>query len=315
MSGYVVTRYGCAQRDAWQSFVAGSRNGTFLFDRDFMEYHGNRFEDHSLMVRDAAGGLVGLLPANVDGTVLNSHGGLTYGGLVVGASPGSVQVLGMLAAVREALPGFGIECLAYKTVPWIYHRQPAEEDRYALFRLGARLVRRDVLSVVTPRDRLPFQERRARGIRGAAKAGVVVAETTDFGSFWSVLEENLRQRHGVGPVHSLAEIEMLAARFPRNIRLFIASLDAAVIAGVAMFVTDRVAHVQYISANDTGRRNHALDLLFATLLDREFAAVPYFDFGISNEQQGRILNEGLVAQKEGFGARTVVHDYYELDAS
>lgn len=314
MSGYVVSRYTSDARAEWQAFVSASRNGTFLFDRDFMEYHADRFTDHSLMVRDAAGALVAVMPANVAGDVLTSHAGLTYGGLVIGPSSGAAQVLAMLTQVQRALAPWGLRRLAYKTVPWIYHRQPAEEDRYALFRLGGRLVRRDVLSVVSTADRLPFQERRTRGAKSAAKAGVEIREERDFAQFWSVLDENLRQRFGVPPVHSLDEIGLLAARFPQGIRLFTANSGGRVIAGVVMFVTAQVAHVQYISANDEGRRLHALDLLFRTLLDDHFADRPYFDFGISNEEQGRVLNEGLVAQKEGFGARTVAHDYYELDA-
>lgn len=315
MSNYVVSRYSPEQRGAWQAFVASSRNATFLFDRDFMDYHADRFEDHSLLVHDAAGALVAVLPANVAGDILRSHDGLTYGGLVIGPSAGAAQVLGMLASIRDALPGQGFRRLVYKTVPWIYHRQPAEDDRYALFRLGARLVRRDALSVVDRSERLPFQERRARGARTAEKRGVQVAPDTDYAAFWSVLEANLRQRFGVSPVHSLQEIELLASRFPRSIRLFTARLDGEVLAGVVMFVTARVAHVQYISANDEGRRVHALDLVFKALLDEHFTDLPYFDFGISTEENGRVLNEGLAAQKEGFGARTVTHDYYELDAA
>ena len=31
------------------------------------------------------------------------------------------------------------------------------------------------------------------------------------------------------------------------------------------------------------------------------------------KNEGRFLNAGLIAQKEGFGARAVVHDFYELE--
>jgi hypothetical protein len=310
---YRVSRYAPEHREAWQRFVAASRNGTFLFDRDFMEYHSARFEDHSLLLHDASGGLAGVMPANVAGRTLTSHGGLTYGGLVVNAAQGSVQVLAMLTAARDALREWGFERLVYKTVPWIYHRQPAEEDRYALFRLGARLERRDVLSVVPCEERLPFQQRRARGVRAALKAGVSVGESRDFEPYWEVLTEVLQSRHGTKPAHSASEISHLARTFPDAIRLFIARVQERIVGGVIVFATPRVAHVQYIAANEEGRRTHALDAVFARLLAEEFRDVAFFDFGISNEDGGRVLNEGLVSQKEGFGARTVVHDFYELD--
>lgn len=307
-----VERYRADLLPAWNAFVAASRNGTFLLDRGYMDYHADRFVDHSLLLRNEAGDIVGLLPANEQDDALHSHGGLTYGGLLVGARSGVAAMLEMVEAIRAYLREQRLVALHYKTIPWIYHVQPTEEDRYALFRAGARLLRRDVLSAVPREHRLGYQQRRARGIKSAHKAGVEVAETNDFAAFWDVLTDNLHARHGVKPVHSLEEIERLQARFPNAIRLFAARCEGDVVAGAVIYESAMVAHVQYISASDTGRRTHALDAVFDHLLNRTYAAKPWFDFGISNEAAGQVLNVGLVEQKEGFGARSVAHDYYEL---
>ena len=309
-----VERYRSQRAPDWNAFVAASRNGTFLLDRGYMDYHGDRFHDHSLVLLDADARMLALLPANEHAGHLHSHAGLTYGGLVLGPGSGAADTLELLQAVRGYLCAHGLAGLHYKTIPWIYHRQPAEDDRYALFRAGARLSRRDVLSVVPRLDRLRYQQRRTRGVKSARKAGVEVAESSDYAGFWQILAENLHARHGVAPVHSLPEIELLHARFPHAIRLFTARDGGAVVAGAVIYESERVAHVQYISANETGRRAHALDLLFDALLTGTYADKAYFDFGISNEQAGQVLNPGLVEQKEGFGARSVVHDYYELTA-
>jgi hypothetical protein len=45
----------------------------------------------------------------------------------------------------------GMRSLLYKTMPSIYHQLPCEDDRYALFRCQAQLLRREVLSVIGPR--------------------------------------------------------------------------------------------------------------------------------------------------------------------
>ncbi|MDQ3039876.1 MAG: GNAT family N-acetyltransferase [Pseudomonadota bacterium] len=309
-----VERYRADLAAEWNAFVAGSRNGTFLHDRRYMDYHHDRFEDHSLLLRDDDGRLVAVLPGNVADGALHSHGGLTYGGLLLGLRSGAADVLKMFEALRNHLRNESLSHLHYKTIPWIYHRQPAEDDRYALFRAGARLTRRDVLSVVPREDRLKYQERRARGIKAARKAGVVVEESTHYVEFWEVLSDNLTARHGVLPVHSLEEIELLHGRFPDAIRLFNASHDGKVVAGAVIYETDRVAHVQYISASESGRQLRALDLLFDVLLTTTFADKMFVDFGNSSERAGDVLNVGLAEQKEGFGARTVVHDYYELSA-
>lgn len=309
-----IERYRAELASEWNAFVAASRNGTFLLDRGYMDYHAHRFDDYSLLLRDGEARLLAVLPANRCGEELHSHGGLTYGGLVLCPRTGASDVLQMFEALRAHLQQNELARLHYKTIPWIYHRQPAEDDRYALFRAGAKLTRRDVLSVVPCDQRLRFQERRARGIKSARKAGVDIAESSDFVDFWQVLSDTLQTRHSVAPVHSLAEIELLRSRFPDAIRLFTARHAGAVVAGAVMYETPRVAHVQYIAANDAGRECNALDLLFDTLLNGTYADKAYFDFGISNEQAGAVLNAGLVAQKEGFGARSVVHDYYELTA-
>lgn len=307
-----VTRY---DGDAanWDAFVRDSRNGTFLLERGFMDYHADLFFDHSLMLHDDSGRLAAVLPANEQDGALHSHGGLTYGGLVLASHAGTVDVMAMFDAMRLYLRAKGLARLHYKTIPSIYHRQPSEDDRYALFRADAVLVRRDVLSVVGHEDRLDYRARRVRGVKAARRAGVEVAESTHFADSWPLFDKVLRTRHGVAPVHSLDQIEQLHVRFPDRIRLFSAAHDGVTVAAVVVFETDRVAHAQYIAADDAGRRINALDAIFDHLLGAVFADKRWFDFGISNEDQGRTLNIGLVEQKEGFGARAMAHDHYTVE--
>ena len=309
-----VQRYQSSDSGAWNDFVRASKNGTFLFDRGYMDYHSNRFVDHSLVLRSEDGRILALLPATERSNELHSHAGLTYGGLILGNATGSVAAIEMIEAIRAYLATHGLAVLHYKTIPSIYHQQPAEEDRYALFRAGAALTRRDVLSVVPREDRLKYQERRARGGRSATKAGAEVVESRDFEPFWRVLEVTLRERFGVSPVHSLEEIVLLHGRFPESIRLFEAPVEGQTAAGCVVFETARVAHVQYIAASESGKKINALDAVFDHLLRNIYPDKHFFDFGISNEEAGRVLNKGLVEHKEGFGARTIVHDYYALTA-
>jgi hypothetical protein len=56
---------------------------------------------------------------------------------------------------------------------------------------------------------------------------------------------------------------------------------------------------------------NALNVLLADLIEHTYATRQYFSMGVSTEQHGLVLNSGLVAQKEYFGARAVVHDFYE----
>ena len=307
-----VQPYARADREAWDAFVRASKNGTFLFFRDYMEYHADRFEDFSLVVTRGSE-IVALLPANRLGDDVHSHQGLTYGGLVVSPAMTTPRMLEVFEQLCAFLRAAKVRRLHYKSVPSPYHQLPAEEDRYALFCVRAALSRRDVLSVIPAGRRGPTQSRRSRGAAKAAKAGVALACPDGWGPFWMLLTEHLQERYGTAPVHSLGEIELLRSRFPDNIKLFTAQHAGEDVAGAVIFESPMVAHAQYIASSPKGRDLGALDALFAHLLDNVFPGKPFFDFGISNEHGGRILNRGLIEQKEGFGARTVVHDFYEID--
>ena len=296
----------------WDRFVRKSRNGTFLFLRDYMDYHRQRFTDFSLLIYDKQS-LVALLPLNkeADGSV-TSHSGLTYGGLITDKKGRAEKVMNMFVCINSWLQDAGITRVVYRPVPWIYHEMPAEEDLYALFNVcDARLTAREISSTIAQENKLAFSQSRKDCLRKAEKAGVRIVASEDFAAFWDVLSANLQQRYAVTPVHSLTEITALASLFPHEIRLYAACLDNEMVAGTVVYVMPRVVHVQYISASAKGKAVGALDLLFRYLIDEVFIDKPFFDFGKSTEDRGRRLNEPLIFQKEGFGGRGVCYDTYE----
>lgn len=311
-SRFTVERYSPDSKPVWDNFIRASKNGTFLLLRDYMDYHSDRFEDFSLLIRDYAG-IAALLPANRVGNELQSHGGLTYGGVISSDSMTTPDMLDLFEAMTAFLRGNGFSTLLYKTVPPIYHRIPAEEDRYALFRAGARLYRRDVLTVVPKANRPAVQTRRRRGAAKAKTQGVTVSQSDRWDNYWVILSEHLQVRFGVRPVHTLAEIELLRDRFPDNIKLYVSEADGQMLAGVVVFESLTTAHAQYIVSSERGREIGALDAVFLHLLVETYRDKPFFDFGISNEEQGRVLNRSLIEQKEGFGGRAVVHDFYAVE--
>lgn len=312
----IIQPYSAADAGSWDAFVDASRNGTFLLKRPYMDYHADRFADASLTFRDAAGRHLALLPACACGDSIHSHAGLTYGGLILplaGAVDGGT-VVRMLSMACGHFRSAGFKLLRYKAIPEIYHRYPAQEDIYALFRCGARLAEVNLSSTIAIDSPLPFNKNSLRNLRHAAAAGVRAAEDSNLGAFWQVLEQVLRERYGVAPVHSLAEIELLRSRFPANIRLFTArDADGEVVAGTLMFFTDVCAHAQYIGASARGKELCALPLLFDHILREHCQGMRYFDFGISCEDHGRYLNEGLLRQKNGMGGRGTAYCIYEIE--
>lgn len=307
-----VVPYEKSMKSAWDKVVSKSRADTFLFYRGYMDYHAERFSDCSFMIL-RKGKVAGVLPGNSTGKIFHSHQGLTYGGLVSGTGMLLRDVIEAFRQINEILVERGLTNVIYKPMPYIYHKQPAQEDIYVLFRLGARKIACNISSAIFQSERFRFNESRKSGVRKAQKAGLIVEKSQRLECFWKILEENLKEQYNLNPVHSIDEISRLARIFPDNIQLFVTLKNDELLAGTLLFVMNRVVHVQYIAANMAGKNTGALDLLFHTLIEQTYSDKACFDFGHSNENQGRKLNENLVFQKEGFGGRGVVYEAYSYD--
>ncbi|MBR2318643.1 MAG: GNAT family N-acetyltransferase [Bacteroidaceae bacterium] len=310
-----ITRYDSSKKEIWDNFVKTSKNGTFLFMRDYMEYHSDRFVDCSLMFYSKKE-LLAILPANINNKekTLTSHRGLTYGGFIMHTDTRFTDIQEMVNLLKMYMANnLNVERLIYKPVPYIYNSYPSEEPLYALFQAGARTTARSISTTIYNHEDIKFSQLRRRCIAKATKAGIECRMSEDYGKFWEILDEILQQRHCSKPVHTLEEIKLLHSRFPENIKLYTANLDREPIAGIVVYETEHVAHFQYIASSDEGCRTGALDLLISYLVNDIYPHKRYIDFGTSTEDNGRILNTGLISQKEGFGGRGVVYDTYELD--
>jgi hypothetical protein len=311
-----VERYNANRRKEWDAFLNTAKNGTFLFNRGYMDYHSDRFADYSLIVSRGPE-ILALLPANrsADGPLV-SHEGLTYGGLIVSRSATLLDVLQGFHACLRHLHEKGISQLLYKRIPSFYNTIADDEVGYALFLLDAHLYRCDCALVVNRADRLRFRKGRKSEISKARRFGVRVVQEPSFKPFWEkVLVPRLESRYGVKPVHSVEEITLLASRFPEHIRQFSAYRDDEIVAGTTIYETPGVAHAQYIAVTDEGQKIGALDFLFGWLIEEHYQNKAHFDLGICNEKGGRILNQGLLDWKEGLGGRSYTHDFYEINTA
>lgn len=319
-----VRRYTPDELARWDAFVRASINGTFLHERGYMDYHADRFADHSLLFWDSPsrGQLLAVLPAHEREGTLYSHQGLTYGGLLVGANAHTTDVLTCFEVLREYMRAERLRALDYRPAPYIYHRQPAQHDLYALAVHGACLTGRQMLTVRELGGGLPFSQQRERGLKRARAAGVQIqkcAQEWEWHAYWQLLEQTLHERHIASPVHTRTEILLLRDRFPLHIRLFAAFEGETMQAGVLIYETVCCARSQYIASSARGREIGALDAVFAHLLREVYAGggQRYFDFGSSHTAEAvgrtRAVNSGLIAQKEGFGASGVMMDTYLLE--
>jgi len=308
-----IVKYTIEQKNNWNEFVKNSKNTHFFFLRDYMEYHSDRFEDFSLMVFDETEKLIAILPANIKEEVLYSHQGLTFGGFLVDDKMKTETMLEIFELLKQFLKEQNIKKIVYKCIPYIYHIKPSEEDRYVLFRNDVKLIRRDVSSTIDLTEQVRYSKGRKWTINKAKKESIETFQSDDYETFWELLTGVLESNHEAKPVHTLEEIKKLASLFPKNIKLFLAKKDERIVSGALIYENQNIVHTQYLANSEEGRELGALDLLIDYLIKDIYKNKKYFDFGISNEDAGRYLNTGLIAQKEGFGARAVVHDFYELE--
>jgi hypothetical protein len=311
VNNITIKQYSTEFYSLWNEFVSKAKNATFLFHREFMEYHQDIFQDFSLLIFENDK-LVSILPANRVGDTLFSHQGLTYGGFVFNDKillSDSIEVVNKtLAFMNEN----GIKTLNLKLIPTIYHKLPSNEIDYILFLLEAKLYRRDSIAIVDLEHKLPISRIRKRGIEKGIKSELVVKEVDTFDEFWNdILIPNLQSKYQVNPVHSMEEITYLKSKFPNLIKQYNVYHKTKIVAGITVFEKEKVIHPQYVSGNeDLNNDLGSLDFLYNHLLNEVYKDEKYFDFGISNENQGRNLNESLHYFKESFGARTINQDFY-----
>lgn len=307
-----VLKYTTNLKEQWDLFIDNAKNPLFMHKRGFMEYHSDRFKDCSLMFYDDKDKLIAVLPANIDNDTLYSHQGLTYGGFIVGAEMKQTKMLDCFAALKQFMKDNKIKKLVYKLIPHIFHNYPSEEDQYALFLNNATLVKIEPSTTILLQEAYKMPKGRKAQISRAKREGVVIEESTDFITFINLENSVLKSKHNTKAVHTAAELELLHSRFPENIKLYVAKYQEQMIASALLFIYPNTLHTQYLAANDTAREIGGLDLLIKTLIDKYNKTKIYFDYGISTENMGRYLNEGLIAQKEGFGGRTVVYQTWEV---
>lgn len=306
-----VCEYSPDYKNEWNEFVKNSKNNLFMFNRNFMEYHSDRFIDNSLMFFENDE-LLAIIPISRHNDELRSHGGLTYGGFIANERMKQHKMITCFELLKDYMQKNNFKRLIYKATPYIYHTLANDEDLYALYKVGAKILKLEPSSTIFLNNPIKMPKGRKAQISRAKREGVVVEQSLDFENFINLENSILEKHHNTKAVHTAEELKLLNSRFENEIQLWVAKYKNEIIAATLLFVYENVVHTQYMAANDTAREIGALDLLIKTLIDKFATNKMYFDFGISTEDNGKHLNEGLISQKEGFGGRTVCYQTWEI---
>jgi hypothetical protein len=313
VKNYTVRHFISEDFEHWNAFISTAKNATFLFHRDFMEYHADRFQDYSLMVFEEEK-LVALLPANKVDNVVHSHQGLTYGGLVLGKNAKLSTTIEVYKSVLKFLFENNIEKLSLKEIPSIYCTVFSDEINYLSHICKSQLLMKHAVSVISLKQDITISKSRRECINRGKKNNLIIKEETKFDVFWNqLLIPNLKEKYNAVPVHSADEISLLQKRFPDNIRHFNVYHNNELVCGTTVFITEKVVKPQYISGNENNNELGSLDFLYDFLINTFSKGKDYFDFGPSHENHGQNIVASINFWKESFGAKSVVQDFYEVE--
>lgn len=312
MKNYTVRPYEPNDFEAWNSFIGKAKNATFLFNRNFMEYHKDRFQDFSLIVEEDTK-WVAVLPANRVGETVLSHQGLTYGGLVYGEKLNTDEVAAVFDQLLFFLKQKDIETLIYKPIISIYSKKSALEMDYILWQKKASLYRKDLNLAIDFASDLIISKSKMKHFRRISELDIEIKQETSFASFWDkVLVPRLHEKHNTKPVHTKEEIQQLADNFPEDILQFNAYFEDEIVAGITLFHFGNVVKSQYGATTPQGEKLRALDFLFINLIQHFKDKVSFFDMGTVTENNEKGYNPGLLKQKEELGCSVYNQDFYSL---
>ncbi|KRD58541.1 FemAB family protein [Flavobacterium sp. Root935] len=314
MTKYTVKKYNQNDFAIWNDFVAQAKNATFLFYRDFMEYHRDRFEDFSLLIFEEEK-LRAILPANKRENAVYSHQGLTYGGLVYLSKLKAEKVSLILDEILLFLKENKIQTFYYKPIPDFYFSEGNKEIEFFLIKRGAVLERKEMNLAVNLSVPLKISKSKLKHFRRIENLDLDIVEEENFDPFWEkVLEPRLLEKFDTKPVHSKEEITLLKSKFPQNIKQFSAYKNDEIIAGITIFETKNVVKSQYGATSKTGEEFRALDFLFINLLHKyKRKGKHFFDMGIVGDDSEAGYNNGLLNQKEELGCSVYNQDFYKIE--
>lgn len=307
-----IERYTPQYQKQWDKFVDESCNGTLFHKQKFLSYHiEGRFHDLSMFLLNDRNEIVSVFPAARMIDKMWSHPGASLGGPVI-KQLGIEKMVEVVDTIDHYARTLCIKDVHMTLTPNLFHTGPVEGIEFALWYRG---YRPDVyeLSICVPLQLgQNFSKRRQRDLKKAMECGIEVSETYDMEPFWHILDNNLRVRHSTKPTHSLDELKKLQQLFPRDIRLFTATFEGKIVAGIVVFINNDTSFETFYIAQDYNyQQTRAMDAVINHVFNwGTQQGFEWMNFGITSEQRGHAINFGLAKFKEEFGGCDIVRRSY-----
>lgn len=305
--------YSEIHRSAWENLVDCSFNGTFMHKRSFLDYHKDKYDDCSLVIKKD-NIISAIFPAARTTDSIVSHPGLAVGGLVYNDKIRGTDIVDILSKIKIY---FNHKNIVYKATPTEFHRHAVSDDIWALFVLGASKSSCDISAILNPLT-TNYEYRSERKQELSSLKNNIVISAMDLSNidlvqeFWDkVLLPNM-DKYKINPTHSPEDIVYLYKKFPVFVKGLLARhTNGKMLSGLIIFRFNKCYHVQYSVSNSKGRALNSLTLLHHYMIEHLPSDVHFYNFGKSTENYGYKLNTNLYYYKNGFGGGSMNYDVYE----
>lgn len=312
-----IKEYENADQEKWDTFVMKqSVNGTFLQTKNFLDYHGDRFEDASLILYKGNDTLVAVIPAcqliENGRKIFSAHCGSTFGGIVMSEAFYNIEHMdAVLTILEKYLRHKGFMEVHIKPASDIFAKQSGNLLYYFLFQRGYTTFE-ELSCYIDFRDYKDdiasnFSSGRRRDYKYSLKNELsfkMLQTSSEIEAFYEILCGNLR-KFDAKPVHTLEQmLEFKEHRLKDVVEFYGVFHEERMIAGSMVFLFGQaVFHTQYLAADQSCLKLFPMNFLDANLISTAHArGFRYFSFGTSTEDHGKILNKKLAEFKEGFGS-------------
>jgi len=293
-----IKKYDESLAKEWDEFVSNSINGTIYHSRKFLNYHKDKFQDESILIYDNE--LVCVVPCCKKDNNYFSHSGATYGGPVFK----NFELL-KIKKIIDLIFEYYKNKIEFRIAGNIYFNVPQNK---LFFLLNQKLKIKLELSWYVNNfdnwfDNIKNKRNKSYLDKFEKNHNITIANNNDdYINFHNILSKNLNEKYKSNPTHSLDEFLIFKNQIEENQSLYLVKKENIILGGVLLVkATNNCWYTFYISKNSDYNSTSNCSILFIMKnisLDARKNNVKYLDYGISTEDKGLILNEGLSIFKE-----------------
>jgi len=316
-----IVRYTEKWRDAWDTFVRGSNNGTIFHLQQFLDYHPpGRFHWHHLMFIDK-GQIAAILPGTLENGLFESPIGASYGGIIT-PDIKFRQAMELISTLLEYGAKNGFKTIMLTPAPLIYEKYPNQNMEFAMLWQGFKYELHYISSAICldpSREIIDrFQATVRRNIRKTLRDWDIRCEINErYDEFYPILVEN-KARHHVRPTHSLEELIRLKELLPESLKLFMVYLEDTPIGGSVMFFANDITAICFYNMlrYDFAQYKPIHRVMYEVVKYCTEHGYRYVDIGVSQDTSAdnpMTPSINLIDFKEKFDAKTIMRNTLRID--